>query len=324
MWVDFNPAYNFFTLMLASAGAKQSPPIEIIGRTASADDSIVIFGPFGKTWKALPVGQPKIHFTGENTGPKTGRGVQLNLGFKHVDAAKNNYLRFPLWLLYIDWFSADFDRIVNPKPIPLERCTKVDDAEIARKNKFCAFVVSNPKNSLRNKAFHWLSKYKQVDSAGSVFNNMGADIFAGSGGAGGELKKLEYLKDYKFCLTYENRSSHGYTTEKYLHAKAAGCIPIYWGDPVFELDFNVDGCIDARGFKSPSELIEAVRRIDQNDAEWMKCYAVPALDASRVTWAQRTMAECARRLFSLAGFDVGTTFPEMLGDTSPDNAIDPP
>jgi len=303
MWVDFDPTYNFFTLMLASAGAKLSPPIQVIGGAAGENDTIVIFGPFGKTWKTLPVELPKIHFTGENTGPKTGRGVQLNLGFKHVDSAKDNYLRFPLWLLYIDWFGADLNRILNPKPIPLERCIRVDENELARKTKFCAFVVSNPKNSLRNKAFQWLSKYKQVDSAGTVFNNMGGEIFAGSGGAGGELKKLEYLKDYKFCLAYENRASHGYTTEKYLHAKAAGCIPIYWGDPAFELDFNIDGCIDARGFKSPGELIEAVRCIDENDAEWLKRYVVPALDSDRVAWSQRTIAECARRLFSIAGFD---------------------
>lgn len=322
MWVDFDPAYNFFTLMLASAGAKLSPPIQVIGGVADENDTIVIFGPFGKTWKALPVEQPKIHFTGENNGPKTGRGVQLNLGFKHVNAANVSYLRFPLWLLYIDWFGADLDRILNPKPIPLERCTRVDENELARKIKFCAFVVSNPKNPLRNKAFHWLSKYKQVDSAGTVFNNIGSEIFAGSGGAGGELKKLEYLKDYKFCLAYENTASHGYTTEKYLHAKAAGCVPIYWGDPAFELDFNVDGCIDARGFKSPSELIGAVRRIDENDEEWLKRFKVPALDTDQVAWSRRTIAECARRLFNLAGFDISTVL-ATPGLRGPDNVLAP-
>jgi alpha(1,3/1,4) fucosyltransferase len=33
------------------------------------------------------------------------------------------------------------------------------------------------------------------------------------------------------------RQSPGYVTEKLFHAKAAGCVPIYWGAPDVELDF---------------------------------------------------------------------------------------
>ena len=311
MWEDFNPAYNFFTLMLSAAGAKMTPPVHVVAGPATPADSIVIFGPFGNAWRELPAEQPKIHFTGENTAPVA--EAKLNLGFHHFDMTTEGYLRFPLWLLEIDWFGADPERIVNPKPIPLERCTKVYASELARKKEFCSFIVSNPNNPVRNAAFQWLSEYKKIDSAGRLFNNMGPALFAGGGGGGGELKKFEFLKDYKFCLTYENNSASGYVTEKYLHAKAAGCIPIYWGDPKFERDFNVAGCIDARSFKTPEELIEAVRRVDTDDAEWLKRFAVPALDPYRVAWSHRTMAECARRMFSLGGFDT-KNFPPLLGD----------
>jgi hypothetical protein len=276
MWEDFNPAYNFFTLMLSAAGAKMTPPVQVVAGPATANDSIVIFGPFGDAWRKLPAEQPKIHFTGENTAPVP--EAKLNLGFHHFDMTNEGYLRFPLWLLEIDWFGADPESIVNPKPIPVERCTKVYASDLSRKKEFCSFIVSNPNNPVRNAAFQWLSEYKKVDSAGRLFNNMGPAIFAGGGGGGGELKKFEFLKNYKFCLTYENNSSRGYVTEKYLHAKAAGCIPIYWGDPTFERDFNPAGCIDARAFKTPEELIEAVRRVDTDDAEWLKRFAVPALN----------------------------------------------
>lgn len=309
MWENFVPEYNFFILMLSAAGAKLG--VEVIGGPATSDSSVVIFGPFGNTWKTLPAKQPKIHFTGENTNPVP--DVALNLGFHHIDMTDDKYLRFPLWILEIDWFGADPERIVNPKPIPLERCTKVFASELAQKKKFCAFVVSNPGNPVRNSAFHWLSEYKKVDSAGALFNNIGPHIYAGAGGGGGELKKLEFLKDYKFCLTYENSSAPGYLTEKYLHAKAAGCIPIYWGDPRFEREFNKGGCIHAQNFKSPEELIEAVRRVDEDDSEWLKRFAVPALDPYRVSWAQRTMAECAKRIFALGGFDLNSV-PEVIGD----------
>ena len=294
MWEAFNPEYNFFLLMLRTA----QPDLEIVGGPASADCNLIIFGPFGNEWKRFP-SIPKVHFTGENTQPI--QGVQLNLGFNHFDMVNDSYLRFPLWITYIDWFGADADKLVNPKPIPLELCTRVRAAEIGRKKKFCAFIVSNPTNVVRNTAFQWLNEYKPVDSAGRLYNNVGDGLFALGGGGGGELKKMEFLRDYKFCITYENNSARGYTTEKFLHAKAAGCIPIYWGDPAFERDFSTAGCIDARGFKTPEELIAAVRKIDSDDGEWLKRYAVPALDEYKVAWCRRTMAECARRMFVLAG-----------------------
>ena len=316
MWENFNPAYNFFTLMLGAAGAALDPPVEVVGGPATAADTVVFFGPFGESWKALPAEQPKIHFSGEFTAPIEGPGVKLNLGFHHFDMLADDYLRFPLWILEIDWFGAQADRIVNPKPIPLAACTQVRAAELGRKKKFCAFVVSNPSNPVRNTAFQWLSEYKDVDSAGAVMNTMGPNLFAGAGGGGGELKKFEFLKDYKFCLTYENTAGRGYTTEKFLHAKAAGCIPIYWGDPMVERDFCMGGAIDARKVKTKEELIELVRTVDENDSEWLKRYSVPALDDYRVAWCRRTMAECCRRIFKLGGFDT-SGMPRMLVGRAP-------
>jgi GR25 family glycosyltransferase involved in LPS biosynthesis len=307
MWESFDPTYNFFTLMLAAAGRSLSPPVEVVGGPASPTDDLVIFGPFGAAWTQLPPTQPKVHFTGENTARVDGPGVKLNLGFEHCDMTKEDYLRFPLWLLEIDWFGADADRIANPKPIPLERCTRVYSEEReARHKKFCAFVVSNPSNPVRNAAYQWLDDYKTVDSAGRVYNTVGDGLFAGLGGGGGELKKFEFFKDYKFAITYENSSSRGYTTEKFLHAKAAGCIPIYWGDPVIERDFNLAGAIDARKLRTPEELVAAVRAVDEDDAEWERRFSVPALDSYKVEWCRRTMAECARRMFNLGGLDANS------------------
>ena len=312
MWENFNPEYNFFTLLLQAAGQKKG--IEVTTGPATPTDSVVVFGPFGDRWKSLPAAQPKVHFSGENTPPVEGPGVGLNLGFQHKDMVTKDYLRFPLWLLEVDWFGADTDRIANPKPIPLERCTKVCAFELARKKKFCAFVVSNPTNPLRGLAFDWLNEYKPVDSAGCYKNTIGPQLAAGAGGGGGELQKHEFLKDYKFCIAYENASSPGYITEKFLHAKASGCIPIYWGDPKADRDFSMAGAIDARTVKSKEELIELVRSVDESDSEWLKRYSVPALDSYKEAWAHRTMAECAKRIFSLGGLDA-KSFPEVVGDT---------
>jgi hypothetical protein len=256
MWELFNPEYNMFTLMVNATGVRECIGVGLESLQEGDEDvDLVVFGPFGNRWQTVKTTVPLVHYTGENTNPIVDPRVKLNLGFQHLDGADDSYLRLPLWMLEINWFGANVDRIQNPKPLPIDRCTKVYPAEFSTKSKFCAFVVTNPRQPMRNAAFQWISNYKHVDSAGRLFNNVGEEIFAGLGGGGGELKKLEFLKNYKFCIAYENESSRGYTTEKYLHAKAAGCIPIYWGDPVIERDFDMEGAIDARSVQTASQLV---------------------------------------------------------------------
>ena len=311
MWELFNPEYNMFTLMLEAA----VPGRKVVGfALGQGHADILIFGPFGDAWKGFK--GPKVHFTGENTEPINAENVVLNLGFKHVDYNEGKYLRLPLWMLEINWFNADAERIANPKPLPIDRCCKVYPEEIANK-KFCAFVVTNPRQQMRNNAFLWLSNYKKVDSAGRLYNNLGDGLFAGLGGGGGELIKHEFLKGYKFCLAFENESADGYTTEKWLHAKAAGCIPIYWGDPKFERDFDIDGCIDARGIKTSAELIDLVKAVDTNGSEWLRKLSKPALDEVRRDLVRRTLSECAMRIWKAAGASPAElqAIPRFLGDT---------
>ena len=313
-WPDFNNSYNFFSLLLNSVPKEFD--LICCGESdlpSGVVPNAIVYTMFGETHKKYP-DVPKIYFTGENSPPVQEASVKLNLGFNHVDMVSDSYLRFPLWILEIDWFNCDKERISNPKPIPLERCTNVYFDELKRKKKFCAFIVSNPTNSVRNKAFEWINDYKDVDSAGRLFNTMGDILFAGPGGGGGELRKHEFLKDYKFCIAYENSSSQGYVTEKLLHAKAAGCIPIYWGDPKVERDFNTNGFIDARNIHTKEELIAAVKAIDENDAEYIKKYSVPALDAYHVDWARRTMAELANRILKIVT-STPVNVPRFVGAT---------
>jgi len=265
MWTDFNAEYNMFLLALR----KYMKNVKIFGTSnLNINHDIHIFGPFGELWRSVE--GPKIHFTGENTEPIDHPLVKLNLGYKHLNSP--GYLRMPLWMLEIDWFQADLKKIRNPIPLPIDACMNVN---INDRKKFCAFVVSNPMNKIRNEAFKTLDKYKRVDSAGRLFNNIGSHIFAGYGGGGGELKKHTFLKEYRFCLAYENSSSEGYTTEKLLHAKAAGCIPIYWGDPRVAEDFDPSGFIDLTG--DPDSLVSKIRELEENPDLLLKMASIPAI-----------------------------------------------
>lgn len=316
MWDGFNPEYNMFLLILNAAGiGKKAVGVSL--NAGSEDVDLLIFGPFGDRWKSVPSSVPKVHYTGENTKPVKREDIKLNIGFEHIDMNDGSYLRLPLWMLEVNWFRADPEKIGNPKPLPINRCCKVYPAERESHEKFCAFVVTNPRQPMRNSAFQWLSTYKHVDSAGRLFNNIGDTIFAGLGGGGGELKKLEFLKKYKFCIAYENESSTGYVTEKLLHAKAAGCIPIYWGDPKVERDFDAGGFIDARQITTSGQLIEAVKKVDEDSALWEKMYNTPAIDEVRRDMVRRTLSECARRLWRYMGIEdkVLEQIPRFLGYT---------
>jgi GR25 family glycosyltransferase involved in LPS biosynthesis len=315
MWDDFNPAYNMFLLIVNEGSKNLVPRPKINGYSIETLPQGVrpnfhLFGPFGGEWQSEKwVGIPKAHFTGENTHPIVSKDMTFNMGFQHADFLDERYIRLPLWMLEIDWFGCDPTKIQNPKPIPLDSCLK--PLPETDRSRFCAFVVTNPCNPVRNSAFHWLNRYKNVDSAGRLFNTIGDELFAGLGGGGGELKKHEFLKKYKFCLAYENSSSQGYTTEKLLHAKAAGCIPIYWGDPKVERDFDPKGFIDARDLKTPEDLIEAVRLVDSDPELYKKIYSVPALDEYKRDIVRRTLSQVALNILK-ASFPSASIKQEMI------------
>ena len=319
MWESFVPNYNFFTVLLNEAGKTMVPPRRVLGYDSrkwnmSEDPDLVIFGPFAGGWQRFGAHVPKVNFTGENTRPIFGPGIDLSLGFDHLNMTPfEKYIRFPLWMMYINWFCADIEKLQNPKPIPLELCTRNC---FPKKTKFCAFVVTNPGNPVRNEAFKWLSQYKTVDSGGKLHNNLGYVLPAAfGGGGGGEIVKVKFYSDYKFCFAYENGSHPGYSTEKFLHAKVSGCVPIYWGDSEAHRHFDLEGAIDARAFKTPAELQEAVRKIDMDDELYQKKVSRPFMSAYSVDIARRTLSELGKRLWELLGAtgDDLKTVPRFLG-----------
>jgi GR25 family glycosyltransferase involved in LPS biosynthesis len=291
MWDQFNPEYNMFIL----AFREELQGIDVCGYSLDTlpkdkKQDIHIFGPFGNRWKGIE--GPKVHYTGENTDPINDTSVILNIGFKHT--THPSYFRLPLWMLEINWFGVNNNQLhkfKNPLPISLEACTNVSDS---KRSKFCAFIVSNPKNTVRNDAFHALTQYKHVDSAGKLFNNVGDAIYAGLGGGGGELKKHEFLKDYKFCICYENESSDGYVTEKLLHAKAAGCIPIYWGASDVSKDFDERGFINLTG--CPERLLERVKEIDESEELYKEMASVPALKLESLAELKGKFSQLVQRI----------------------------
>lgn len=129
---------------------------------------------------------------------------------------------------------------------------------------FCAFIVGNPACQLRILFFQYLSqKYKKVNSYGKVLNNMGfVPDFPYN-----DARQLQLLSKHKFVICFENTKTEDYyITEKLLIAKAAGCIPIYWGSSkCLELfDKNAFLYLEEDSIQGIEKLISKIKLIDTN------------------------------------------------------------
>jgi hypothetical protein len=91
---------------------------------------------------------------------------------------------------------------------------------------------------------------------------------------GGPVKdKLEFLELSKFNIAFENSRHPGYVTEKIVEAFIANTVPIYWGAPDVDLEFNPKSFIDISNFKSMDEAISYIKEVDQDDDLYLKYLA---------------------------------------------------
>ena len=227
-WGGFTPHDNYFTRLLSTRFN-----VEISDRP-----EYLIYSCFGKRYRRIPA-RVRIYYTGENCRPNF-RQCDYAFTFDHLD--RPEHYRLPLYAWYGDPAML-VKRDVDPERI------------LASKTAFCNFVYSNPRCKLRVKFFKKLSKYKRVDSGGQLLNNIGGPV----------ANKLEFLRRYKFTIAFENDSYPGYTTEKICEAMQVQSLPIYWGNPLVDLDFNPRSFVNYFDHGGLDELVDRVIEIDRND-----------------------------------------------------------
>lgn len=174
------------------------------------------------------------------------------------------HLRLPIYvrtlrhLLELDYVR---DGLLRHPNLALTK-TPVEDWErvLASKSRFCNFVVSNPLPPERLRFYEMLSKYKVVDSGGSVLNNVGGKNV---------VNKLAFLEDYKFTIAFENASYPGYTTEKAIEPMIASSLPIYWGNTRVGEDFNPRSLVVATGRKF-EDVVDEVVALDRDDSAYLE------------------------------------------------------
>jgi len=175
-----------------------------------------------------------------------------------------------------DWaFTPCLDKYVNhPRhtritPIAHSFANSTFPGNNTKKKKFCCFIYANS-ISFRDDFFKKLSTYKRVDAPGVCMNNMHPINDHNSPtnsrrSASWRSEIIDFMKDYKFAITFENSSSPGYTTEKIYHALYAGCIPIYWGNPYVEKDIDAKWFINYHRYNKFRDLLKRIVEIDNDD-----------------------------------------------------------
>ncbi|PLS02231.1 glycosyltransferase family 10 domain-containing protein [Neobacillus cucumis] len=225
----FDKNSNFFTNLLRTK----------YDITISDDPDYLIYSCFGR--EHLKYDCVKIFYTGENRQPNLNE-CDYAIGFNYPPS-NDRSIRFPLYFLYTqDYMLAKNKHLIS-------------DSEIERKVLFCNFIYSNG-SAHRNRElfFDLLSKYKTVDSGGKIRNNLGYRVD----------DKLQFQKNYKFSIAFENSTSEGYTTEKIIQAFAAQTIPIYWGNPSIAKEFNPKAFINCHDFDSFEDVVKRIIEIDKD------------------------------------------------------------
>lgn len=246
---DWDPRDNFFTQVLADSTRVK---LEIVDSPDQNPD-FVICGTFAHN--ALEYSCPRILYSGEDSWPDLNI-YDYAIGFPWMEY-DGRYLRYPLYAMRDSWEPALHKH-----------------QQVTKREKFCAFVVSNDFCETRNRFFDLLSEYKQVDSGGQYRNNIGGPV----------ADKLAFQRQYKFSICFENSSTPGYLTEKLVDGFAAGTVPIYWGDPLAAREFNPDSFINAKDYPTLEALVEKVKEIDNDDEKWLAMASAPILNHDSRGW----------------------------------------
>jgi hypothetical protein len=200
----------------------------------------------------------RVFITYENLYPDFS---EADYAMAYMFLKNERYLRMPSWAIIHspDMFIKDNNYV----------------SRIMQENRdFCAFVVSNgnPRRTGRRlNFFRQLNERRRVNSGGRVLNNIGGPVH----------NRHDFARKHRFYIAFENASFPGYTTEKIADGMVSGCIPIYWGDPHVDNDFNPKSFINVSAFLNDEEAIAHILKVDTNKELYTRYLAEPFFHSNR-------------------------------------------
>lgn len=272
-WNNFDMKDNFFYKVLSSK-------YEVV---ISSNPDYLFYSVFGMEHKKYSC--IKIFYTGECISPNFDE-CDYAIGFDYI-SFEDRYFRLPNYLR-----KENDIELINRKHL-------ISKKILDEKQGFCSFCYSNKSAKERNYFFTELNKYKRVDSGGQVLNNIGYQVGNGRYDIKAkhrDLSKIEWQKKYKFCIAFENTSYRGYTTEKLPQAFAAQTIPIYWGNPLIEKEFNEKAFINCHNYSNFKEVINRIKEIDEDDDLYLEILGQKAWDCEKI---ESTIADARTFLINI-------------------------
>ena len=316
MWPGFNCNSNFFMSILRNEVDKNGLNITFTGVEYSTDCrcDVVMFGPHSKNLESIRDNVPKIYFSAENWGAVSTKPIDLMITSYSDEKAcqlniKNN-IQLPTWMSFIDWFSGSKELPVNhddnPILMPIHFATIAHLRGFDERNEFCGFVVSNPCCKIRNETFFKLNEYKRVNSGGALYNNIGGQLnLKYPGGGCGDVSKHKFLSLHRFHICFENSQSSGYITEKLIHSKMAGCVPIYWGDAGATDEFARESFINVSHLQTAEEVCEIIKNVESNEELCRKMASTPLIDTANLPKYYSILSNVARNILRICGVEYG-------------------
>ena len=222
----------------------------------------VPFGSWAKGFNLQPNKKAKVNifFTGENERPPFGDwDAYLSFDLHDFDG-KNAYL--PLWWITCTDLAGERSAPYLGAPVTVETLLKSRIVDFSERKRFCVAFIGKA-YPFRMQSLNAISRIERVEVYGAIARK---DV----------KSKFDASKKFRFVFAFENDLYPGYVTEKVIEAWATGAIPLYWGaDP--KAYINPEAIINLAEFKSLSEFVAFVEKVNTTPELWEKIAAQPIL-----------------------------------------------
>jgi alpha(1,3/1,4) fucosyltransferase len=249
-WGGFQDTNNIIYHLLYECNIK----VDVVSASESPD--VLFYSCYGGSHNNINRAKTKkVFWPGENIRPNFNE-CDYSLSFDFDDYQGRNS-RFPLWLTYIDFFNKK--TYVNQKyllPVDYILFPNLNNTFFKQEKTEQVIILTKHLKNRKDEIVNKLAGKMQVHGYGSFFNRGIED---------GEDVKMKLISRFKFHICCENSLYPGYYTEKLLHAKAAGTIPIYHSDTKISEDFNPDGFLNLANFNSVDNFVDAILQVDKNE-----------------------------------------------------------
>ena len=146
----------------------------------------------------------------------------------------------------------------------LDQCQGLRSGADPAERKFCNFIYFNLGDAIRTTFFDELNRRKRVDALGRIRNNATSGKLLDRYEAGAMESKRRVQAEYRFTVAFENSQHDGYTTEKIIDAWLSDTVPIYWGNPLIDIEFPPGSYLSLYEAGSVAKLVEMVLEVDES------------------------------------------------------------